>query len=92
MRGNCLNQSKEEKCIDKRTENKNNTKETSPVIPIIIRTIKGLNLPFKNKDKGGKKKQRLWNHNEKQKQNHSSYILWDISLTHKDMQILNKNT
>ena len=56
MRGNCLNQSKEEKCIGKRTENKNNTKETSPVIPIIIRTIKGLNLPFKNKDYGGKNK------------------------------------
>lgn len=91
MRENCLNQSKEEECIDKRTENKNNTKETSPMIPIIIMTIKGLNLPFKNKDYGGKK-QRLWDHNEKQKQNHSSYTLWDISLTHKDMQILNKNT
>lgn len=28
------------------------TIETSPTIPIIIMTIKGLNLPFKNKDYG----------------------------------------
>ena len=58
MRENCLNKSKEEKCIEKRTENKNNTIETSPMIPIIIMIIKGLNLPFKNKDYGTTMKNR----------------------------------